>query len=50
MQQTYTCLESHKIADIILPIDDDKEKTIESGESGGFIKTNDIEVPESVEE
>ncbi|MBD5264288.1 MAG: YihY/virulence factor BrkB family protein [Bacteroides sp.] len=50
LQQTYTCLESHKIADIILPIDDDKEKTIESGESGGFIKTNDIEVPESVEE
>ena len=49
LQDTYECLESHKIGDINLPIDDDKEKKIENNDSS-FIKTSQIEVPESVEE
>ncbi len=49
LKESYDCLDNQKIGEIVLPIDDDKEKSMEEGETG-FLKTSEIEVPESVED
>ncbi len=49
LNETYDCLRNHLIADIVLPLDDDKEKVINASQTS-FLSHSEDEVPEAANE
>ncbi|MDE6796255.1 MAG: hypothetical protein K2J63_13260, partial [Muribaculaceae bacterium] len=49
LNQTYDCLRNQLVADIVLPLDDDKEKVINATQTS-FLNRSEDEVPEGATE